>query len=294
MDQNSEKKDGAFQSSASRDQVIGRALAGRIPTGEGSCPTSEQIATLVDGLLTGAERDRLLGHLASCRSCRESFLVASELAGGEGAVGSPRRWLVLPFLAAAMLAFLALRLAPELLHPTHTELASQPRAPLRVAELPAQAPRVAIQAAPKAPRQSRTGTAVAGKKAEPLNLLSAKEAAQPAGKTYGFGARERSDGPSIVVESPAQDGKESQIAGLRIKFAPESGNGVDLSTLKVECLKDKPIDLTLRLKPYVTRQGIHLEKFKAPAGSYRFRVSVADYMGRFSEKEFTVNVSGNF
>lgn len=254
------------------------------------------MALLVDGVLNAAERDRLLRHLASCRDCCEIFVTARELGRGEVVDTSRRKGLVLSSLAASAVLFLAVWLSSGMRRPAHTDQAhKQESASPRVAVAPSEHPRVANLAAPKGSRDSHIKAgAVVNPNAEPLELLTAEEAARPAIKSYGFASRERADGPAIVVESPLQDGEEVAVTSLRIKFISRPGDGIDLATLKVECLKETPIDLTPRLKSYATINGISLEKFRVPEGLYRFRVSVADYQGRLSEKEFTVNVSGGF
>ena len=319
MDKHSEKNNRDLQHPASRDEVIGRALAGSIRGATGACPPPEQIASLIDGLPQGEERDLLLGHLASCRSCRDSFSAAHRLVRGAeqtaAAAPAPRRWMAPSLLAAAAaVAFLALRLAPGFLQPEHGELAQAPhqaapqlaqapaqapqvaqapaQAPL-VAQAPAQTPRAANRQTPERDRKNLAAGQNAQKPSATLDLLTEEEAAQPAAKSYGFSSRERSDGPIIEVENPTLDAEEGKLTALRIKFAPKAGEGVNLETLKVECLKQKNIDLTLRIKPYAKNDGIYVEKFKMPAGSYHFRVGVGDYQGRFSEKEFTVTVSGS-
>lgn len=297
MDNFREKNDKGAAPTALRDAVIGRALAGRLSAGEGSCPSAGELALLIDGVLEETERDRLLGHLACCGRCREMFVTVRELESEEVTGISRRsRFIVSSLAATAVLALLAIRLAPEWGQPARPEMArKETAASPRVARAPVAHPPVATLQPPEAGSDSRVETGVVAQQLnEPLELLTAEEAAGPTAKVYGFAARERSDGPAIVIDTPQQDGEDTAVTKLRIKFIPRQGNRVDLATLKVECLKETPIDLTPRIKPYLTDSGISVKRVRAPEGVYRIRVTVADYLGRLSEKEFALNVSGSF
>ena len=300
MNDNSEKYQEAGASSSARDAALGRALVRSIPAGGGDCPLPEEMALLIDGVLTGERRDQLLGHLASCARCREIFLTARELAAQE-VPGRSRRWVLgLGCLAAsAALCLFAVRLTPGLWKPAHTELAQRrelaaPRAARAPVQTPDQPLRVASPAAKGTGASRVQAVAVARPVGKALDLLSPEEAARPAAKAYGFASRERSEGPVISVESPVEDADEGPVSALRIKFTPRAGDRVDLTSLKLECLKETPLDLTPRIRPYLTSDGINAKKVRLPEGIYRFRVGIADYQGRLSEKEFTVKVSGTF
>jgi len=59
--------------------ILSRGLA-QSKTGEtGHCLEPESIAAVVDGTITGEERDRILKHVSACDTCYEMFLLASEL-----------------------------------------------------------------------------------------------------------------------------------------------------------------------------------------------------------------------
>ena len=64
-----------------RDSIIGGALSQAIANSppNDACPTSEQLAVLVDGTATEAVRETLLGHLAVCDHCREVYLLTHDL-----------------------------------------------------------------------------------------------------------------------------------------------------------------------------------------------------------------------
>jgi Putative zinc-finger len=92
-----------------------------IPTAQGHCPTDEELAAFIDGMLSPSERSRITAHLADCESCYEIFAgavhfqqetvspyqaaakVVSFPGPRPGGGGSRKRWW-LPATAAAVLA----------------------------------------------------------------------------------------------------------------------------------------------------------------------------------------------
>jgi hypothetical protein len=94
--------------------------ASETPTALGTCPTDEDLAAYLDGMLAAPERARITAHLADCESCYEIFTEAAHFqqdsapaestgrivdfpAKKEGGGGAMKRWLI-PAAAAAVLA----------------------------------------------------------------------------------------------------------------------------------------------------------------------------------------------
>ncbi len=126
-----------------------------------------------------------------------------------------------------------------------------------------------------------------------LELLTREEAALPEARSFGFSTSLRSDGPAIRVKD-VEVGEGQPSFPLEVGFATRAGGAVDLATLKMECLKSTTIDLTPRIKPYATTEGVRIANVSLPPGLYRFRVAIGDVNGRMSEKDFTVKVSVKF
>lgn len=126
--------------------------------------------------------------------------------------------------------------------------------------------------------------------ASPLQLLTVEEAALPEAKNFGFATALRNDGPSIRVRDLEVPPGEKTFP-LEVAFDEKDSTPVDVSTLKVECLKNNTIDLTPRIRPYAGKDGVKVASVSLPPGAYRFRVGISDCKGRFSEKEFMVKVS---
>ena len=133
----------------------------------------------------------------------------------------------------------------------------------------------------------------AGTCAPSLQLLSMAEASLPEAKNFGFAAALRNDGPNISAKDLEVSPGEANFP-LVLGFTAKEGAAVDLDTLKLECLKSTPIDLTARVRPYADKNGVRVDSISLPPGSYRFRVAISDFKGKFSEKEFTVKVSVNY
>ncbi|HBA89713.1 MAG TPA: hypothetical protein DCZ75_17505 [Geobacter sp.] len=129
--------------------------------------------------------------------------------------------------------------------------------------------------------------------AAPLQLLSLEEAARPEARNFGFAAALRNDGPTISARDLEVPPGQTTFP-LAVAFTAKDGTPVDINTLKLECLKSTPVDLTARVKPYAGKEGVNVDHISLPPGSYRFRVAISDFKGRFSEKEFTVKVSVNY
>ena len=136
------------------------------------------------------------------------------------------------------------------------------------------------------------GGAMAAISEPQFELLSFEEAARPEVRSYGFAAIVADSGPSIEV--PDLEVQEARPFTLMVRLNVRDGYAPDLATLRVECLKTPVIDLTLRLKQYITKDGVKVDRTTLPPGLHRFRVSVNDVRGRLSEKDFTILVSGAF
>ena len=288
-------------SSEERDAVIGRALVARMMSekapGE-ACISLEKISALIDGMLPDPDRNRVMGHLAKCDRCYQVFSLTSELQTSESEeteqVGSGRqnRWYMISGVAAiAAVTVLAIKLS---IHtpPDKQQLAQQ--------SAPISQPLVAVAPAPKSSQNSTSPPkpvhadaqhAQKSRNMAELQLLSPDEAAAPGAKQFGFSGKASHDGPGITIESPGEVNQKEGITTLKIRFEPQKADGIDLNSIKLECLKQNPIDLTERIKPYANENGVQADRVKLPLGRHRFRISVADQKGRLSEKDFTILVS---
>ena len=143
------------------------------------------------------------------------------------------------------------------------------------------------------------GAAWAAGPGEGVWLVTPEEAALPPAPadqitTRGLGpfevGREVPDtGPLIEVVKPAGGKMQSPPVEVSVKFAPR-GAPVDVSSLKVQVVKLIPIDITDRVRPYATSEGIEIPDAKLPSGEHKVRLSLSDNAGGVSRKEMTVTI----
>jgi hypothetical protein len=96
-------------------------------------------------------------------------------------------------------------------------------------------------------------------------------------------------GPSIEVIKPEQNKAFQSPIEIIVRFIP-NGKDVDLSACKVEVLKFLTIDITKRVLPYATREGIHVKSVSLPSGEHKLRVTIGDVGGGISQKIFLVKI----
>lgn len=97
-------------------------------------------------------------------------------------------------------------------------------------------------------------------------------------------------GPEVLVISPEVDKTYWPPLKIMVKFIPRDGTQVDLSSLKVECLKLLSINITDRVKEYANSQGINVEKAELPSGTHKMRITLGDSGGGITSKVFVVKV----
>lgn len=97
-------------------------------------------------------------------------------------------------------------------------------------------------------------------------------------------------GPSVQFEPPASGPAAHAPFDFRVHFEAHGGATVDPSHIRITYLKMPNVDLTDRLRPYITAQGIDMPAAQIPAGEHALRVEVEDSDGRSGEATFTVNV----
>ena len=119
-------------------------------------------------------------------------------------------------------------------------------------------------------------------------LITPEEAAMPAEPAYptttkglgpfDIGREARDTGPLIEVVKPEGGKVQSPPVEVSVKFAPRNAP-VDVSSLKVLVVKFIPIDITDRVRPYTTAEGIEIPDAKLPSGEHKVRLSLSDSTG---------------
>lgn len=129
-------------------------------------------------------------------------------------------------------------------------------------------------------------------------LITPEEAAMaPAAEGNGLhggglteiGREDINTGPQIEILKPAEGGRVPSPVEVAVRFVPRL-DAVDLSSLKVSIVKFITIDITDRIKPYATAEGIQLKEANIPSGKHRVRITVSDKAGGVSVKELWLEV----
>lgn len=98
--------------------------------------------------------------------------------------------------------------------------------------------------------------------------------------------------PTIVVVWPAPDaGAVHSPLDLKLIFRAFGGAKIDRDSVLVTYLKQPPIDLTQRLKPFITADGIDAPGAEVPPGTHQFWVELKDMDGRIGGNEFSFQVT---
>lgn len=100
---------------------------------------------------------------------------------------------------------------------------------------------------------------------------------------------ESAKGPEISLIRPKDGATYAGPLEIDVRFIPRTGP-VDLKTLNVEYVKLWGIDITERVRPYATSEGIKLQNAQFPPGNHRVKISIGDAGRNFSSRAFSVRV----
>lgn len=137
-----------------------------------------------------------------------------------------------------------------------------------------------------------------GAKSSETWLITPEEAAMaPAADANGLhggglteiGREDINAGPEIEILKPVDGGRVPSPVEVAVRFIPRL-DAVDLASLKVSIVKFITIDITDRIRPYATAEGIQLKEANIPSGKHRVRIAVSDKAGGVSSKEFWLEV----
>jgi hypothetical protein len=122
----------------------------------------------------------------------------------------------------------------------------------------------------------------------PVVLITSEEANQPPPKgAVAMAARGVTRGPKIEFVSPAA---QTSPIRLSIKFQSYGGAAIDPATVRMVYLRASNVEVTPRIKPYVTGSGIEIPQAELPPGNHVLRVDLKDTEGRAASTSFTLNI----
>ncbi len=121
-------------------------------------------------------------------------------------------------------------------------------------------------------------------------LITANEAAQPPSSDVSMNVRGITRGPSVDQISPSPTAAVHSPFELKLKFTAHNNAKVDPAAVKVIYEKQAPIDLTDRLRKYMSSDGIDMPDAEVPPGTHLLRVELKDSLGRTSVGEVKLRV----
>jgi hypothetical protein len=120
-------------------------------------------------------------------------------------------------------------------------------------------------------------------------LITPREAGLPDADKRERGAMQ---GPRVMLVAPPRGAVAVKSPfTLTIKFESRDGVPVDLNSLVVTYEKAPPVDLTERVKAYLTPAGIAMPDAETPPGEHRIHIEIRDVNGRLGGAEFSIDAT---
>jgi hypothetical protein len=112
-------------------------------------------------------------------------------------------------------------------------------------------------------------------------VVTAQEAALPPSPSSKAG-RAISRGPAVRQVSPAGAVAPKKPFALTVEFAARGGEKIDPNSVQIAILRGDNVNITQRLKPFITATGIKVTDAMVGAGTHVLQVTVSDSGGRQS------------
>jgi hypothetical protein len=121
-------------------------------------------------------------------------------------------------------------------------------------------------------------------------LITPEEAKLPPPKVaVALSARGVTRGPQIELIQDADP--THSPTHFQLKFVAHGGATIDPASVQMIYLRTPDVDLTPRIKPFVTVNGIDIPSAVVPAGAHILRIDLKDSDGRIGTLNFTLNVA---
>jgi len=125
-----------------------------------------------------------------------------------------------------------------------------------------------------------------------FQLITDAEASLPPGTPPSFEVRGSPTRlPSITVVSPAGIGAVYSPVDLKLRFRAFGGAAIDPESVVVTYVKQPDIDITPRIKSFISANGIDISQADVPPGTHQFWVQLRDTDGRINGREFDFRVT---
>ena len=126
-----------------------------------------------------------------------------------------------------------------------------------------------------------------------FELVTKSEADLPAGSMRMLELRgSPTRRPNVIVESPPPNaGVMHSPLNLKVQFHAFGGVEIDPGSVVVTYLKQPAIDITQRIMPFISADGIDISQAEVPPGKHQFWVELKDKNGRVGGAEFSFQVA---
>jgi hypothetical protein len=136
------------------------------------------------------------------------------------------------------------------------------------------------------------GVLAAATPAAAIQLVTEQEAALPPDRLPGLELRgSPTRRPSAVIVSPPPNaGVMKSPVIFKIKLQAHGGAKIDPDSIVVTYKKTPEIDITQRIMPFITADGIDVPDAEVPPGTHQFRIELKDNEGHLGAADFSFQV----
>lgn len=121
-------------------------------------------------------------------------------------------------------------------------------------------------------------------------LITPEEAKLPPPKTaFAMPSRGVTRGPQI--EFVQEHDPTKSPTHFQLKFMAHGGATIDPATVQLTYLRTPDVDLTARVKPFISNSGMDVPDAIVPPGSHTLRIDLKDSDGRTATLIFVLNVA---
>jgi hypothetical protein len=125
--------------------------------------------------------------------------------------------------------------------------------------------------------------------AEPIRLITQEEASLPPATGSGGQTRNLTRGPGIDAVAPPPVAINGPFR-LAVRFKPRNGVAIDPASVRVTYRRQPAVDLTYRIKAFVSADGIEAPAVIVPRGKHLIEIEATDKEGRVGRSQMTLAV----
>jgi hypothetical protein len=125
--------------------------------------------------------------------------------------------------------------------------------------------------------------------AEPIRLITQEEASLPPATGSGGQTRNLTRGPGIDAVAPPPVAINGPFR-LAVRFKPRNGVTIDPASVRVTYRRLPAVDLTYRIKAFVSADGIEAPAVIVPPGKHLIEIEATDKEGRVGRSQMTLAV----